>query len=73
MPKDIAKHGLPANRLLVSFNFKDFEGPLFKSSVRKMEEGTRTKKTIFVGGIGDEVDETVIVETFSTFGTRFSL
>ncbi|EPQ58727.1 hypothetical protein GLOTRDRAFT_35766 [Gloeophyllum trabeum ATCC 11539] len=33
-----------------------------------MEEGTRTKKTIFVGGLGDDVDEAVLVETFATFG-----
>ncbi|KAH8106963.1 RNA-binding domain-containing protein [Cristinia sonorae] len=33
-----------------------------------MEEGTRTKKTIFVGGIGDDVDEGVLMETFSSFG-----
>ncbi|KZT67739.1 RNA-binding domain-containing protein [Daedalea quercina L-15889] len=33
-----------------------------------MEEGTKTKKTIFVGGIGDDVDETVLIETFSAFG-----
>ena len=34
-----------------------------------MEEGGKTtKKTIFVGGIGDDVDEQVILEKFSTFG-----
>ena len=34
-----------------------------------MEEGGKTnKKTIFVGGIGEDVDEQVILETFSTFG-----
>ncbi|KAI0006170.1 hypothetical protein BJV74DRAFT_26964 [Russula compacta] len=33
-----------------------------------MEEGGRTKKTIFVGGIGEDVDEGIIMETFSTFG-----
>ncbi|KAH8116940.1 RNA-binding domain-containing protein [Phellopilus nigrolimitatus] len=33
-----------------------------------MEEGTKTKKTVFVGGIGDSVDEAAIYETFSTFG-----
>ncbi|KAF8636460.1 hypothetical protein AX17_003276 [Amanita inopinata Kibby_2008] len=33
-----------------------------------MEEGTKTKKTIFVGGIGEDVDETVLYEHFSTFG-----
>ncbi|KAI0934112.1 hypothetical protein AcV5_006066 [Taiwanofungus camphoratus] len=35
-----------------------------------MEEGTKT--TIFVGGIGDDVDEAVLLETFSTFGACFS-
>jgi peptidyl-prolyl isomerase E (cyclophilin E) len=35
-----------------------------------MEEGTRTKKTIFVGGISDDMDETNIYENFSTFGTK---
>jgi RNA recognition motif-containing protein len=33
-----------------------------------MEEGAKTKKTIFVGGIGEDVDEGVILEAFSTFG-----
>ncbi|KAH9842618.1 RNA-binding domain-containing protein [Rhodofomes roseus] len=33
-----------------------------------MDEGTKTKKTVFVGGIGDDVDETVLVESFSPFG-----
>ncbi|KAL0953930.1 hypothetical protein HGRIS_005095 [Hohenbuehelia grisea] len=33
-----------------------------------MEEGTKTKKTVFVGGIGDDVEETLLFETFSTFG-----
>jgi len=33
-----------------------------------MEEGTRTKKTIFIGGLSDEVDEAVLIETFATFG-----
>jgi len=33
-----------------------------------MEEGTKTKKTIFVGGIGDDIDQTIIYEQFSTFG-----
>ena len=33
-----------------------------------MEEGGKTKKTIFVGGIGEDVDEHVILQTFSTFG-----
>ncbi len=33
-----------------------------------MEEGTKAKKTVFVGGIAEEVDESKIYETFSTFG-----
>jgi len=33
-----------------------------------MEEGTRAKKTIFVGGIADEVNEATVYEAFSTFG-----
>ena len=33
-----------------------------------MEEGTKTKKTIFIGGIGDDVDEAVILDNFATFG-----
>jgi peptidyl-prolyl isomerase E (cyclophilin E) len=33
-----------------------------------MEEGGKTKKTIFVGGIGEDVDEEVILEAFTTFG-----
>lgn len=38
-----------------------------------MEEGTKTKKTVFVGGIGDDVDEAVLVETFSAFGEESRL
>lgn len=33
-----------------------------------MEQGSRTKKTVFVGGVSDDVDESVIYENFSTFG-----
>jgi len=33
-----------------------------------MEEGGKTKKTIFVGGIGEDVDEAIIMETFSISG-----
>jgi len=33
-----------------------------------MEEGTKGKKTVFVGGIGEDVDESIIYEHFSTFG-----
>ena len=38
-----------------------------------MEEGTRTKKTVFIGGISDEVDEGVLLETFSVFGESAQL
>ena len=38
-----------------------------------MEEGTRAKRTVFLGGIGDEIDEAAIIEQFSTFGTLTSL
>ena len=38
-----------------------------------MEEGTKTKKTIFVGNIADDVDEAVLLETFATSGAWFSL
>ncbi|KAH9952225.1 RNA-binding domain-containing protein [Amylocystis lapponica] len=34
-----------------------------------MEEGTKTKKTVFVGGIGDDVNEGVLFDNFSTFGS----
>ncbi|KAF9454516.1 RNA-binding domain-containing protein [Macrolepiota fuliginosa MF-IS2] len=33
-----------------------------------MEEGTKSKKTVFVGGLGEDIDEAIIYETFSTFG-----
>jgi hypothetical protein len=34
-----------------------------------MEEGaTNPKKTVFIGGIGEDVDQAVLLETFSTFG-----
>ncbi|KAI0670294.1 RNA-binding domain-containing protein [Trametes maxima] len=33
-----------------------------------MQEGTKTKKTLYIGGIGDDVDEAAILENFSTFG-----
>jgi len=33
-----------------------------------MEEGTKSKKTVFVGGISEETDETTLYESFSTFG-----
>jgi peptidyl-prolyl isomerase E (cyclophilin E) len=34
-----------------------------------MEEANKGKKTVFIGGIGDDVDETVIYGAFSTFGS----
>lgn len=37
-----------------------------------MEEGTKSKKTVFVGGIGDDVDESVIYQHFATFGGSVS-
>lgn len=37
-----------------------------------MEEGTKNKKTIFVGGLADEADEALIYENFSTFGMSIS-
>lgn len=37
-----------------------------------MEEGTKSKKTIFVGNIGEDIDENALYEAFSTFGTCFS-
>jgi peptidyl-prolyl isomerase E (cyclophilin E) len=33
-----------------------------------MEGGTKSKKTIFVGGISEDTDETTLYEGFSTFG-----
>ncbi len=33
-----------------------------------MEEGTRAKKTIFVGNIANDVDEAALLETFAPFG-----
>ena len=36
--------------------------------IKAMEEGTRTKKTVLIGGISDDVDESTIYENFSTFG-----
>lgn len=33
-----------------------------------MEEGTKTKKTVFVGNIANDVDEASLLETFATFG-----
>ncbi|KAF7294916.1 RNA-binding domain-containing protein [Mycena indigotica] len=33
-----------------------------------MEDGAKNKKTVFVGGVGEEIDEAAIYEQFSTFG-----
>ncbi|KAI9428362.1 RNA-binding domain-containing protein [Lactarius indigo] len=33
-----------------------------------MEEGSKAKKTVFVGGIGEDVNEEIILEAFSLFG-----
>jgi len=33
-----------------------------------MEEGTKNKKTVFVGGIPEEVDEAILYNQFSPFG-----
>jgi hypothetical protein len=33
-----------------------------------MEEGAKSKKTVFVGGISEDTDETTLYESFSTFG-----
>ena len=45
-------------------------GPLVTalSLITDMEEGAKNKKTIFIGGIGEDVDEEVILGEFSTFG-----
>ena len=40
----------------------------FTLTSKVMEEGTKAKKTVFVGGIGDDIDESAIYESFSTFG-----
>jgi len=34
-----------------------------------MEEGTKNKKTVFIGNISDDTDEATLYESFSTFGT----
>jgi len=33
-----------------------------------MEEGTKNKRTVFIGGLGDKINEDALVQTFSTFG-----
>ena len=68
--------GLAAGAFGVPLAFADAKEPQVGIVVKiggipwfnAMEEGTRTKKTIFIGGISDEVDEGVLVETFATFG-----
>ena len=37
-------------------------------SIVVMEEGSKNKKTIFVGGLSDDLDQTTLIETFGTFG-----
>ena len=32
------------------------------------DDGSKSKKTVFVGGIAEEVDEAAIYQAFSTFG-----
>ena len=34
-----------------------------------MEEGTKSKRTVYIGGLSEDTDESLIYETFSTFGT----
>lgn len=34
-----------------------------------MSEGRSGKSTVYVGGLAEEVDESVLIEVFSTFGT----
>jgi len=38
-----------------------------------MEEGAKSKKTVFVGGISEDTDETTLYEGFSTFGVFNSI
>jgi peptidyl-prolyl isomerase E (cyclophilin E) len=38
-----------------------------------MEEGTKSTKTIFFGGIKEDVDEAVVLETFAPFGASHTL
>lgn len=41
---------------------------LNKKKSFKMEEGTKSKRTVFVGGLGDDIDEAALYESFQTFG-----
>ncbi|KAI0065360.1 RNA-binding domain-containing protein [Artomyces pyxidatus] len=33
-----------------------------------MEEGSKSKKTVFVGGLGEDIDEAIVLEAFAPFG-----
>ncbi|EJU04633.1 RNA-binding domain-containing protein [Dacryopinax primogenitus] len=33
-----------------------------------MEQGTKTKRTVFIGNLGSEIDQNALVAAFSTFG-----
>ena len=41
-------------------------------TLQHMEEGTKAKKTIFVGNLAVDVDETALLETFNAFGRALS-
>ncbi|KAG6874176.1 hypothetical protein C0995_003722 [Termitomyces sp. Mi166 len=38
-----------------------------------MEEGTKSKKTVFIGGVADDVDEGILYESFSTFVSHLTI
>lgn len=40
---------------------------------QSMEEGTKSKRTVYVGGLNEEIDETFLYETFATFGASHVL
>jgi RNA recognition motif-containing protein len=46
---------------------RNYRSTLF---THNMEEGSKTKKTVFVGGVGEDVDEEIILEAFSIFGVQ---
>jgi len=48
--------------LVIRVNFRP------SSVFHSMEDGTKSKKTVFVGGIPEEADEAVLYEHFSAFG-----
>jgi hypothetical protein len=58
----------PGRYALLTTRPSDARTLSFIALATNMEEGGKTKKTIFVGGIGEDVDEQVILESFSTFG-----